>query len=118
MKTEEENKNIEILIGKSLNDSAYPDISTSFTDRLMVKIEQQLAWKNIMTEFFWKAAIVLILLLFAAGILFIPQFKDFLIMVVNMTPSWQMIVYPVILVTFTIVFDQVFLKYLFFRKKQ
>ncbi|MHC1706502.1 MAG: hypothetical protein AB9842_03150 [Bacteroidales bacterium] len=105
------------LIKDSLMDESRQGLSVSFTDKLMHKIEQKLAWKEILTEFFWKAALVFFLLVFAVAILFIPQFSGFLKMLTGFSSGWQPALYLVILVAFTIVIDQVVLKYLFFRKK-
>lgn len=117
MRTEDENKYIDKLTGSAMKDSGMPTMPASFTDRFMQRLLNRLAWKEIMTEFAWKAALVLVLLVFAAAVFFIPQFSYFLKILTGLNTTWQLLFYPAILIVFILVVDQVLLKYLFYRRK-
>ena len=117
MKTEEEDKIIDDIISRSLKDGIPRMQSDSFTDKLMIRIQQGLAWRVIMTEFLWKSAMVVILLLFAVEIFFLPQFGEFLKVLSGLTSNWQLLVSAAVVGFFIFAIDQVLLKYLMIRKK-
>jgi len=118
MRTEDENKNIDRLTGSAMKDSGMPSMPASFTDRFMQRLLNRLAWKEIMAEFAWKAALVMVLLVFAAAVFFIPRFSHFLKIFTGLSATWQLLFYPAILIVFILVVDQVLLKYMIIRKKQ
>lgn len=118
METEEaKEKNLHGMIDSMLHEDLNLDVPPGFTDRFMRRLQQKLAWHDILMEFFWKAALVLLLLGFAAAVLFIPAFRYFLSVIVAYSAEWKLILYPVILIVITLTFDQILLKYLFIRKK-
>lgn len=116
---EKENKGLDIdhIIRDSLKEHSGPGFSDSFSDRLIRKIEERLVRREIISEFFWKILLVILLLVFAAGIFFIPQFRGFLSVLTGFSSKWLIFTYAGIIVLFTLFVDQVILKYLFFRKK-
>ncbi|MCX6271497.1 MAG: hypothetical protein NTU44_09810 [Bacteroidetes bacterium] len=109
-------ENMDDLISRLMKTAPESMPADSFTDQLMNRIEHKLIVKEILSEYFWKLLIIIVLLLFVAGVFFIPGFNNYLNMITGLHIAWQLIVFPVVLVLFTLTFDQVMLRYLFMRK--
>jgi hypothetical protein len=107
---------IDSLITEALGSEPGFKLSSTFTDRLVKKVQRHLVWREIFTEFSIKIGIVAGILLILLICLFFPFMKEgnpFLIFLADNRPV-------VLSVTFIILFiffiDQVLLKY-FFRKQ-
>ena len=103
---------VEGLVKKTLSNAPVPKIPDSFTDKLMARIERRVAAKQVLGEFLLKAAISVLLIAFASGVVFIPAFGDFLDTITGLAEHRVAILYITIIIAFTLLFDQVILRFM------
>jgi len=112
-KTREE---IEILINEALRMEPGISLSSSFTEKLVIKVRRHLIWRELITEFALKIGLVIGALTILAICLIFPSTKEgnpVILFLVNNLHLFGIISF---LIFFTFFIDQVLLKY-FFRKK-
>ncbi|MCX6284946.1 MAG: hypothetical protein NTW31_12015 [Bacteroidetes bacterium] len=118
MEMKEFMENLDGIIDDSLReppDNIFPD---DFTDKLVKKLEKQLAWQELLTEFGLKTGLVLLALI-VMGICLIFPAKTDPAPLIQWVAGHRLIVCGSIGVgLFTFVFDQVVLKYMLKRSRQ
>lgn len=107
---------IEAMIDEALR--AEPDfsISSSFTDKLVIKVQRHLEWKELITEFAMKIGLVAGALIVLAICLIFPSLKEGNPVILFLMNNLHIIFIISVLILFTFFIDQVLLKY-FFRKQ-
>lgn len=90
-------------------------IPDSFTDDLVKRLEKQLAWKELLSEFGLKTALVLGALVVLLVCLIFPAKNDPMPWIAWIAQNRIMVAGIISILLFTFVFDQLFLKYLFGR---
>ena len=107
------NSELDGMIGKALHEPPDYVIPDSFTDELVKKLEKQLAWKELLSEFGLKAGLVLGSLIIMTICLVFPAKND-PAPFIQWIAGNRFIVSGIIGVgLFTFIFDQVVLKYMF-----
>jgi hypothetical protein len=107
---------------KSILDEAlqeFPDIQLppAFTDMLLSKLKNRLAWRELFAEFGLKLGLVIGALAILAAVLFFPD-KDSEVSIFNyLVQNWQIMTALAAIFLFTFFFDQVFLRFLFRRNR-
>jgi len=107
---------IEALIDEALRADPDFSLSSSFTDKLLIKVHRHLAWKELFTEFALKIGLVAGTLIILAICLIFPAPKEGNPVILFLMNNIQIIVIISVLILFTYFIDQVLLRY-FFRKK-
>lgn len=106
------------MIDKALGEPPDYIIPDSFTDKLVKKLEKQLAWKELLAEFGLKAGLVLAALVIMAVCLIFPAKND-PAPLIQWIGNNRFIVTGIIGVgLFTFVFNQVLLKYMFKKSRR
>jgi len=117
MNSERKNQHeIEAMITEALR--AEPDfsLSSSFTDKMVIKIQRHMAWKELFTEFALKIGLIAGTLIVLAICLIFPAPKEGNPVIQILANNLPVISIVCFLILFTYFVDQVLLKY-FFRKK-
>jgi len=111
-------EDLDSMLDNSLRQPPDFIIPASFTDDLVKKLEKQLAWKELLSEFGIKAGLVIAALLIMVICLIFPARND-------PAPWLDWIARNRFLVTgligvavFTVVFDQILLKFMFRRNRK
>ena len=113
MERKEFKENIESLIDDSLRQPPDFIIPASFTDDLVRKLEKQLAWKELLSEFGLKAGLVLAALIVMLICLIFPAKNDPLPWLDWIARNRFMVTGLIGVVMFTVLFDQILLKFMF-----
>jgi len=103
--------NLDELITAALKEKPGKELSHSFTDDLLIKIEKRLRWHELLQEFALKTGIVAGALMILLVFLFFPAreiSKPFLML---LSENWQIVTGGFILLLFTGFIDQVLLKF-------
>ncbi|MCX6287308.1 MAG: hypothetical protein NTY96_09345 [Bacteroidetes bacterium] len=112
------NENLDGMIADSLREPPDFIIPDSFTDDLVKRLEKQLAWKELLTEFGLKTGLVLLALLIIGICLIFPAKTD-PAPLIQWVANHRFIVCGSIGVgLFTFIFDQVILKYMFKKSRR
>ena len=106
-------ESIDSMIDDSLRQPPDFDIPASFTDDLVKKLEKQLAWKELLSEFGLKAGLVLAALLIMVGCLIFPAKNDPIPWIDWIARNRFMVTGLIGVVMFTLLFDQILLKFMF-----
>jgi len=117
MNSERKNQHeIEAMITEALR--AEPDfsLSSSFTAKMVIKIQRHMAWKELFTEFALKIGLIAGTLIVLAICLIFPAPKEGNPVIQILGNNLPVISIVCFLILFTYFVDQVLLKY-FFRKK-
>ena len=104
-------KELDDLITEALKEKPERELSLSFTDTLLEKVERRLRWQELLQAFAVKTAIVAgTFIIILVSLLFLSRASEnsFLILLKS---NWQIITGTGILVLFTFFADQVILKY-------
>lgn len=109
-------KEIEALINEALRTEPGYSLSSSFTDKLVIKVQRDLLWKELVTEFVLKIGLIILALIILAVCLIFPSMKEGSPVVMYIMNNLQFVGIISFLIVFTFFIDQVLLKY-FFRKK-
>lgn len=102
---------LEVLIMEALKENPDRELSLTFTDTLLQKVEKRLTWRELIREFAVKTGIAAAALIILATCLFLPvreSTNPFLVMVFD---NWQLIAGVGFLILFTFFSDQVLLKF-------
>ncbi len=112
MEIEEFNKNMESIIDDSLRQPPDFILPDDFTEKLVKKLEKQLAWQELLTEFGLKTGLVLLALI-VMGICLVFPAKTDPAPLIQLIVGHRAIVCGIIgIALFTFIFDQVVLKYM------
>jgi hypothetical protein len=118
MNTEKEKfDELDALIGEAMHSEPGKRIPGNFTDVFIRKVQRRIMWRELLTDFSFKLAIVVFSLTVFAGIYYFVILKDSAVLITFVKGSWKLISGIAVVILFTVVTDQVFLKYLF-RKRQ
>lgn len=102
---------LEALITEALKEKPERELSLTFTDTLLRRVQKQLTWRELIREFAMKTGIVAGSLIILAICLIFPlkeSTNPFLLMVVH---NWQFVTGIALLILFTFFSDQVLLKF-------
>jgi hypothetical protein len=109
-------KELDALITEALKEKPEWELSLSFTDTLLRKVEKRLTWRELIREFAMKTGIVagsLVVLLVCLIFPLRESLNPFLLLIVE---HWQLVTGAGFLILFTFFSDQVLLK--FFSKQR
>ncbi|NQV03495.1 MAG: hypothetical protein HQ542_12670 [Bacteroidia bacterium] len=109
-------KELDNLITDALKEKPEYELSLSFTDTLLRKVEKRLTWRELIREFAMKTGIAAGALIILAVCLIFPlreSINPFLLLVLD---HWQIVTGAGFLILFTFFSDQVLLK--FFSKQR
>lgn len=109
-------KEIDDLINEALRTEPDYFLSSSFTDKLVIKVRRNLIWKELVTEFALKIGLIIIALIILTVCLIFPSTKEGNPVILYIMNNLHFAGIIGFLVLFTFFIDQVILKY-FFRKK-
>ncbi|MBL7138171.1 MAG: hypothetical protein ISS17_05320 [Bacteroidales bacterium] len=104
-------KELDALITEALKEKPEWELSLSFTDTLLRKVEKRLTWRELIREFAMKTGIVAGALIILTVCLIFPvreSINPFLLLVVD---HWQLVAGAGFLILFTFFSDQVLLKF-------
>jgi hypothetical protein len=113
MEIKELNSELDGMIAKALQEPPDYNIPDSFTDELVKKLEKQLAWKELLSEFGLKSGLVLASLLIMTICLVFPAKNDPAPLIQWITRNRFIVSGLIGVGLFTFIFDQVVLKYMF-----
>ncbi|MBE0646475.1 MAG: hypothetical protein IH596_01705 [Bacteroidales bacterium] len=102
---------LEALITEALKEKPERELSLTFTDTLLRRVEKRLTWRELIREFAVKTGIVVGALIILALCLYFPMREStnpFLLMVVD---NWKLVTGVGFLILFTFFSDQVLLKF-------
>ncbi|MCX6282258.1 MAG: hypothetical protein NTU51_09885 [Bacteroidetes bacterium] len=117
MEKKEFKENLDGMIDHSLREPPDFIFPEDFTDNLVKKLEKQLVWQELLTEFGLKAGLVLLALLIIGICLIFPANTD-PAPLLQWVASHRLVVCGSIGVgLFTFIFDQVVLKYMLKRSR-
>ena len=108
-------KDIDELITDGLREEPGFLISSSFTDRLVKKIEKKIRMKELLVGFFYKSLLVMTVLLVFALVLFLPGLLENFALVTLFKSNWKLSTAILFLVVSTLFLDQVVFRYFFPR---
>jgi hypothetical protein len=111
-------ENIDNLIDDSLRQPPDFIIPASFTDDLVKKIEKHLAWKELLSEFGIKAGLVVAALLIMVICLIFPAKNDPVPWLEWIARNRFIVSGLIGVVMFTVLFDQILLKFMFRRNRK
>ena len=106
-------QNLDGIIDESLRTPPDFDISASFTDDLVKRLERQLAWRELLGEFGIKLSLILGALMVVLICLIFPAKNDPTPWIAWLAQNRMTVSGILCIILFTFVFDQVLLKYLF-----
>ena len=116
METEKEPMNeLDRLIQEALKEKPEWELSLTFTDTLLEKVEKRLWWREVIQAFAMKTAIVVGTLAILLVILILPSRDTSNPFLTLLLDNWQLVTGICLLVLFTFFSDQVLLKYFNFR---
>ncbi len=102
---------LEALITEALKKQPERELSLSFTDTLLRKVERRLTWRELIQEFAMKTGITAAALIILTVCLIFPareSINPFLLMVLD---NWKLVTGVGFLLLFTFFSDQVLLKF-------
>jgi len=116
MSPEKEQMNeLDRLIQEALKEKPEWELSRTFTDTLLEKVEKRLWWREVIQAFAMKTAIVVGTLVILLIILILPSRDTSNPFLTLLLDNWQLVTGIGLLVLFTFFSDQVLLKYFNFR---
>jgi len=102
---------LEALITEALKENPERELSISFTDTLLRKVEKRLTWRELIHEFAMKTGIVAVSLIILAVCLIFPNRDSTNPIIQMIVDNWQIVSGAVFLILFTFFSDQVLLKF-------
>jgi len=115
MEMKEFNENLDGLIDDALRQPPDFIIPDTFTSLLVKKLEKQLAWKELLSEFGLKAGLVIAALIIMVTCLVFPAKTDPLPWINWIARNRFMVTGLIGVGIFIVLFDQILLKFLFRR---
>lgn len=109
---------LDVLINTAMHAEPDARLTAGFTDLFIRKIQRRIVWRELLTDFSFKMGIVLLVLGVFAAIYFFVMVKDPAVLVSFISGSWKIIAAVSVVVLFTFLTDQVFLKYLFRNRQE
>ena len=103
------------LIQEALKEKPEYELSLTFTDTLLEKVEKRLWWREVVQAFAMKTAIVVGTLVILLVILILPSWDTSNPFLTLLLDNWQLVTGICFLILFTFFSDQVLLKYFNFR---
>ncbi|MEI8005135.1 MAG: hypothetical protein WCI48_02940 [Bacteroidota bacterium] len=113
MEMKEFKEDIDSMIADSLRQPPDFIIPASFTENLVKKLEKQLAWKELLSEFGLKAGLVLAALIVMLICLVFPAKNDPVPWLDWIAKNRFIVTGLIGVVMFTVLFDQILLKFMF-----
>ena len=111
----EQMNELDRLIQEALKETPEYELSLTFTDTLLEKVEKRLWWQEVIQAFAMKTAIVVGTLAIIFVILILPSRDTSNPFLTLLLDNWQLVTGICLLVLFTFFSDQVLLKYFNFR---
>ncbi len=111
----EQMNELDRLIQEALKEKPEWELSRTFTDTLLEKVEKRLWWREVIQAFAMKTAIVVGTLVILLIILILPSRDTSNPFLTLLLDNWQLVTGIGLLVLFTFFSDQVLLKYFNFR---
>lgn len=111
----EQMNELDRLIREALKEKPEWELSLTFTDTLLEKVEKRLWWREVIQAFAMKTAIVVGTLAILLVILILPSRDTSNPFLTLLLDNWQLVTGIGLLVLFTFFSDQVLLKYFNFR---
>ncbi|MBC8315284.1 MAG: hypothetical protein ISR57_02495 [Bacteroidales bacterium] len=111
----EQMNELDRLIREALKEKPEWELSLTFTDTLLEKVEKRLWWREVIQAFAMKTAIVVGTLAILLVILILPSRDTSNPFLTLLLDNWQLVTGICLLVLFTFFSDQVLLKYFNFR---
>jgi len=112
MERNEFNEKLDGMLEDALHRPPDYFIPDSFTDDLVKRLEKRLAWKELLSEFGLKSALVLGALIVLLFCLIFPAKNDPMPWIAWIAQNRIMVGGAISVILFTFVFDQILLKYL------
>ncbi|MFH1160134.1 MAG: hypothetical protein V1733_04215 [bacterium] len=106
---------LDALILETLKEKPEWELSLSFTDTLLQKVERRLRWRELLREFALKVGIVAGALIILLLCLIFPAREVSRPILTLVTANWQLVTGFSLLVLFTFFSDQVLLKFYHFK---
>jgi len=103
------------LIQEALKEKPGWELSLTFTDTLLEKVEKRLWWREVIQAFAMKTAIVVGTLAIILIILILPSRDTSNPFLTLLLDNWQLVTGICLLILFTFFYDQVLLKYFSFK---
>lgn len=101
---------LEALITEALKEKPERELSITFTDTLLRKVEKRLTWRELIREFAMKTGIAAAALIILAICLIFPIRESANPYLLLVRDNWQLVTGVGILILFTFFSDQVLLK--------
>ena len=111
----EQMSELDRLIQEAMKEQPEYELSLSFTDTLLEKVEKRLWWQEVLQAFAMKTAIVVGTLFIIFVILVLPSQDTSNPFLTLLLDNWKLVTGICVLILFTFFSDQVLLKYFNFR---
>lgn len=105
------------LIDEALHEFSDPPFRDDFTETLITRLQEKLAWQELILNFSLKIILVLGALGILTGILYLTYRPQDLPFLANLTGGWKPVAALSTLLFFTFLFDQIVLPTLFRKKR-